>query len=122
MVYASRDEARIETPTGHPFGLVAESPPARRRGSKPRGRNPRHPKRIGSPPARRRGSKPDRRAPPQGVPGRLLRGGVERNIGARMAVYGNCRPPLRGGVDRTADLAKLEGVALQLSPPGVGGW
>src|SRR3546814_4594042 len=108
MVYASRDEARIETPTGHPFGLVAESPPARRRGSKPRGRNPRLPKRIGSPPARRRGSKPDRRAPPQGVPGRLLRGGVDRNIGERMAVDGTCRRLLRGGVDRNADLAEMD--------------
>src|SRR3546814_4953534 len=59
--------------------VIAPSPPARRRGSKPW---------LGkvaagvwlSPPARRRGSKPRERHGERGRAGRLLRGGVDRNI------------------------------------------
>src|SRR3546814_7774022 len=62
--------------------VIAPSPPARRRGSKPW---------LGkvaagvwlSPPARRRGSKPRERHGERGRAGRLLRGGVDRNIFGR---------------------------------------
>src|SRR3546814_20280469 len=78
--------------------LIAPSHAARRRGSKPW---------LGkvaagvwlSPPARRRGSKPRERHGERGRAGRLLRGGVDRNIfGAMGGAFVGCRH-LRGGVD-----------------------